>query len=39
MSTMRRRRPKHAADSSADLQALRADLGAMCASIAGFGEE
>lgn len=35
---LRRRQLKHAAASAAELQALRADLGAMCASIAGFGE-
>lgn len=35
---MRRRQAKRAAASAAELQALRTDLGAMCASIAGFGE-
>lgn len=35
---MRRRQLKRAAASEAALQALRTDLGAMCASIAGFGE-
>jgi hypothetical protein len=35
---MRRRQLKRAAASVAELQSLRADLGAMCASIAGFGE-
>lgn len=35
---MRRRQCKRAAASEAVLQVLRSDLGAMCASIAGFGE-
>lgn len=35
---LRRRQAKHAAANAAELQALRTDLGAMCASIAGFGE-
>ncbi len=35
---LRRRRLKRAAAGVAELQALRTDLGAMCASIAGFGE-
>ncbi len=35
---LRRRRLKRAAASTTELQALRTDLGAMCASIAGFSE-
>ena len=35
---MRRRQLKRVADREAALQALRTDLGAMCTSVAGFGE-